>query len=298
MSCTVAGLALVEREEAHGRTRLALVDDAGTSPVDACWLTIDPLRLHDGTGGTVELLGIGNVNTLPDHRRRGLASGLLEAAVERMRGSGAAGSLLYGIDDFYDRFGWRTWGDERWVDVPVDRLGAPGSTYAVRPMLEADGTAIRERYATIAARVPGADARSSGRAWAQLRPTDVDVALRDGELVGWAWLGAGAVPERDAHQERRGPEALVFAELQAVEDEAMEAVLSAAAARARAAGSAWIVTGAPEEHPLRSVARHGALECRLVDEVRPRGGAMLLPFDASARALAARQPYQFLPDRF
>lgn len=300
MSCTAAGCALVERDEAHGRVRLALVDDAGATSVEACWLTIDPLRLHDGVGGLLDLLGVGNVNTLPSHRRRGLATRLLEVAVERMRGAGVSGSLLYGIDGFYEQFGWRSFGDERWVDVAIERIGVPDPELVVRPMVSADLPAVRAAHAAIAARIPGAEARASGRAWEQLREAGADVVERRGGLVGWAWLGAGAVPERDARQERCGDDTLVFAELQAIDEQAMQAVLGAAAARSRVVAPAAdrLVTGAPEGHPLRQLARRGLVECRLVDEVRPRGGAMLLPFDPSAAALAALEPYQFLPDRF
>lgn len=294
MTSEVDGLALVEREEAHGRVRLALESGAD----EVCWLTVDPLRVHDGAGGTVELRGIGNVNTEPAHRRRGLASRLLEAAIERMRATGAAGSLLYGIDGFYDRFGWSSWGDERWVEVP---LAALPDRRAGRAMVEEDRAQLTATYATVSATTTGADDRSSGRAWAQLRPAGVEVVERDGELVGWAWLGAGGVPERDAQQQRSEAGSVVFAELQAVDDQAMLDVLAAAARRARAHDPAAtrIVTGAPERHPLRRLARRGAIDCRLVDEVRPHGGAMLLPFDEVGSRLAdAAAPFQFLPDRF
>jgi predicted N-acetyltransferase YhbS len=300
VSAQVEGLELVERVEPDDRVRLSLVDASGAVAVDACTLTIDHLRLHDGRGGLVRVDGIGNVATLESHRRRGLATQLLDAAVERMRTGGASASLLYGIDGFYGPLGWHTCGDERWVRIELDSWREPADAGLVaRPMQAGDLEPMRGAYERCVAGIPGAASRSSGRAWTLLDPADVVVVERDGLLAGWAWLGQG-VPERDAVQARM-PGRRVVAELQAVDDAAMLAVVDAAVAHARAAsaGAGAIVTGACEAHPLRRVARAGLVECALVDEVRPRGGAMLRAFDDVGEALlASGELYQFLPDRF
>jgi predicted N-acetyltransferase YhbS len=302
----VAGLTLVERAESHDRTRMALVDvDQAGAQVDACTLTIDRLELHDGAGGLVRVDGIGNVATLESHRRRGLARELVYVAIERMRAAGASASLLYGIDDFYDPFGWRSCGDERWVHVPLARWTAPSllPAFTTRRMRPGDLDALRARYEHIATGVPGAAARTSGRAWTMLEPAEVTLVERAGELVGWAWRGRGRIAERDAIEQRLPDHCAVFAELQAIDDEAMLAVLDAAVAVARddvdRPSVAELVVGAGEQHPLRRLARASSLECRLVDEVRPHGGAMLLPFDPAGDALfASGDLFQFTPDRF
>lgn len=295
----VTGLVLDEREEQHGRVRLSLLD----GDLEACTLTIDPLRLHDGRGGTLALGGIGNVATRETHRRRGLATQLLEVAIERMRADGLDGSLLYGIDHFYEPLGWRTCGSEQDVRILLDeRVVEPpdGDVWRSAPAGSDDLPELRACYERIAARTPGALARpAGGRAWAKLALSELHVLRRGSELVGWAWLGRG-VHERDDLLDQV-PQAVPFLELQALDLEAMRAVVQLAREVARsspdARGRDELVVGAPEGHPLRALARAGQLRCRLVDELRPHGGAMLLPFSAAARSLDAAL-YQFRPDRF
>lgn len=299
------GLVLEERIEARGRVRLALVSTVDGEAVDACALTVDPLSLHDGRGGRVPVGGIGNVVTAQAHRRRGLASRLLRLAIDRMQADGAAASLLYGIDGFYERFGWRSCGDERWVHVTLDALGAaPGpSGHGARALREQDRGWMRRAYEHIAASTPGAASRGAdGRAWSTLDPSEVTIVERDGKPVGWAWRGRGSVAERETMAAAR-PGASVWAELQAVDDDAMLAVIRVAIDRARSMGDepgrTELVTGAPDTHPLRRLARAGRLACRFVDDIRPTGGAMLLPFtEAGEELLSAGGLFQFLPDRF
>lgn len=305
MTRTVAGLALVERVEEFGRVRLALVDHSNGFSRDASALTIDPLRLHDGTGGFVRLDGIGNVATLEAYRGQGLARELLEVALERMRAGDAAGSLLYGIDGFYEPLGWRTCGDERWVAFDVARgraehVASPSGSHAKsRAMRGDDRFALRELYERIAAKVVGAVARPDGeRTWSQLDPDDVTIVERDGQVVGWAWRGTGLDARRSIQNDLPGVAA--FVELQAIDADAAWHVVQAARERVVASEEAALprlATGAPEGHPLRQLARSEWIEAHLVDVVRPHGGAMLLPFSDDAARVAHRS-YQFMPDRF
>jgi GNAT superfamily N-acetyltransferase len=301
----VAGLALVEREETHGRVRLALVDHANGFSRDATALTIDPLQLHDGVGGLVRIDGIGNVATLEAYRGRGLASELLEVAIEHMRDGGAAGSLLYGIDGFYEPFGWRTCGDERWVTFDVargraERATSPRDSRAhARAMTEDDRAGVAELYERIAATTVGAVARpEGGPAWTMLDPAEVRVVERDGELVGWAWRGEGRGNRSNVQNDHPG--AAAFVELQAVDVDAAWHVVQAArdmVASSSESSLPRLVAGAPDTHPLRQLARSEALDAQLVDVVRPHGGAMLLPFTDDAARLT-QGSYQFGPDRF
>ncbi|MCW2927866.1 MAG: GCN5-related N-acetyltransferase [Thermoleophilia bacterium] len=298
------GLSLEERTEPHGRTRFALAEQVSGRPVDVSSLTIDVIELSDGAGGIVRCGGIGNVETRPSHRRRGLAARLLDDAVEWMVARALDGSLLYGIDDYYDRFGWRSCGDERWVRVSLAdmaRLPAGPTDVKVRGYVATDHPAMVELYAELARTMPGAALRSSdGRAWARLEPSEVRVAYRDGQLVGWTWRGLDGPPEHTsvAARERH---AVVFSELQAVNDDVALALLHDACAWAveqrEEPGREQLLVGAPEGHPLRALARAGRIPARLVDELRPTGGPMLRPFTDAARALGT-DLYQFLPDRF
>ena len=222
------GLVLVEREAPFGRVRLALVDHANGFTRDACALTIDPLQMSDGRGGKLAVHGIGNVETMEAYRRRWLATQLMHASIERMRSGGADASLLYGIDGFYGPFGWRTCGDERWVSVDLEsgaRLAQSGASCVARPMRNADLEVVTETYEAIASGVPGAILRpGDSRAWHLLDPEDTIIVERGDTLVGWAWRGRGAVHER-AELAMRIPDAAAFAELQALDEDAMRAVV-------------------------------------------------------------------------
>ena len=303
MTSHVAGLDLVERQLDHGRLQLALVDRHGAEPIDACELTIDPLELHDGVGGLVRVDGIGNVLTRDSHRRRGLASALMRSAVDRMRDRGAAASLLYGIDDFYDRFDYHSCGDERWVRVRLDSIDATRADdrATTRTMRPDDADAIADLYETLAARTAGAASRRGGRVWSMLRESEVLVVEREDAIVGWAWRGAGDVPERDAVAQRQ-PDAIAFAELQALDAGGMLALLAGVREWIKRddPDATELVTGACEDTTLRAIARVDWIAGTLVDEVRPTGGAMLLVLDepAAATLTSARELYQFLPDRF
>lgn len=303
----VAGLALVERQKAHGRVQLALVDHSGGFSRDATSLTIEPLELHDGDGdgALVRVDGIGSVFTLEAYRGQGLASRLLEVAIERMRSGDAAGSLLYGIDGFYEPLGWRTCGDERWVAFDVARGRAEharsptGSRAHVRTMREDDRAAVMRLYEQIATKTVGAVARSGdARTWSLLEPADVTIVEREDVVVGWAWRGTGLGARANIQNDLPGVAA--FVELQAVDVDAAWHVVHAARARVEASDDAALprlVTGAPDGHALRLLARSESLDAHLIDVVRPHGGAMLLPFSEDAMRVA-HGSYQFMPDRF
>ncbi len=305
MTRTVAGLALVERVEEFGRVRLALVDRSDGRSRDASALTIDSLQLHDGHGGIVRLDGIGNVATLEAYRGTGLARELLDVALERMRAGEAAGSLLYGIDGFYEPFGWRTCGDERWVAFDVARsraehVASPSGTHAsARTMRDGDRGALMQLYERLAAKTVGAIARSGNvRTWSLLDPADVTVVERGDELVGWAWRGSGLDARTSIQHDLPGVAA--FVELQAVDADAAWHVVQAARQRVLESDEATLprlAAGAPDGHPLRDLARSEWIDAHLVDVVRPHGGAMLLPFSEDAERVA-HGSYQFLPDRF
>ncbi|MCW2922422.1 MAG: hypothetical protein JWL76_2296 [Thermoleophilia bacterium] len=305
MTRTVAGLALVEREEAHGRVRLALVDHAGGFSRDATALTIDRLELYDGHGGTERIDGIGNVATLEAYRGRGLASELLDVAIERMRSGDAAGSLLYGIDGFYEPFGWKSCGDERWVTFEVacgraERAASPdGSRGRARAMTDEDRAIVADLYEQIASGTVGAISRTGDvRTWSMLDPSDVSIVERDGAIVGWAWRGTGLDARTNVQNDLPGTAA--FVELQAVDIDAAWHVVHAA--RDMVAGGSEgsltrLATGAPEGHPLRELVRAEWMDAQLIDVVRPHGGAMMLPFSDDADRVA-NGTYQFMPDRF
>ncbi|MFQ5513020.1 MAG: GNAT family N-acetyltransferase [Myxococcota bacterium] len=66
-------------------------------------------------GETIPIAGIGSVGTAPEARRQGLATRLLEYALERIADSGAALVLLFtGLHGFYGRLGFHPLPQRRW----------------------------------------------------------------------------------------------------------------------------------------------------------------------------------------
>lgn len=52
-------------------------------------------------------LGLGPVSTHPDHQRRGIASAIVKALIERAQKDGWSGIFVLGDPAFYGRFGFR-----------------------------------------------------------------------------------------------------------------------------------------------------------------------------------------------
>ena len=82
---------------------VALVDGEGTAVSSAKIIT---QRLRIGSSATVLTGGIGGVATLEEHRRKGLSSTVMTAAVEEMRARRLPLSHLFGVAGFYEQFGY------------------------------------------------------------------------------------------------------------------------------------------------------------------------------------------------
>jgi hypothetical protein len=78
----------------------------------------------------VRVGGVGGVATDGDYRKRGLMDRTARASMEAMRAQGYDVSLLFGIDDFYHRFGYvRAWSD---MVVAVEARDLPNEKPTVR----------------------------------------------------------------------------------------------------------------------------------------------------------------------
>lgn len=112
----------------------------------------------------VRVAGIGGVATHGDYRRRGLMAKTATASINRLRDHGYDLSVLFGIGDFYHRFGYvRAWSDTDWTvatgDLPAEKPDANVRKFAVRYREDLDslynrthanltGTAVRPVYKT------------------------------------------------------------------------------------------------------------------------------------------------------
>lgn len=146
--------------------------------------------------------GIGMVATDGEHRRRGLMARTVRASMAAMRDLGYDLSLLFGLEDFYDKFGYvRAWSDTIWT-VRAGDLPAEGRDIQVRrfrpsyrPDIDgiynrdnamATGTAVRPTYPRFMHPRP-----MEGHLWtdARGRPAGYVVLLRRGAQVECGEVG-------------------------------------------------------------------------------------------------------------
>jgi predicted acetyltransferase len=108
-------------------------------------------------GATVTMGGIADVVTHPAHRRQGYGARLLEGAVTYMREERYQISLLFGITDFYHRFGYAPVLPEYAVTVATrdaERLASPVAA-PVRAAGPDDAGALLALYTQVNARRTG-----------------------------------------------------------------------------------------------------------------------------------------------
>lgn len=197
-------------------------------------LWVVPFCIRVGAA-TVRMDGIGGVGTEEEYRKRGYARRVLEAAVRWMQQGDAAISMLYGIRDFYPKFGYATAGPDHFLylrELSSD-VSLPAG-WRVRPFTLEDMPAIRGLYERNTARAVGAAVREeSGPTWSALASAaenpeqDVCRVIEDpaGRIAAYAW--------RAKHHwytnllEREDPDSMVIGEVMADSPPAADAVLVA-----------------------------------------------------------------------
>ncbi|MBM4043293.1 MAG: GNAT family N-acetyltransferase [Planctomycetes bacterium] len=130
---------------------------------------IAQVRIADRTmrlgAALLRVAGIGDVCTLPSHRKHGLMRMLFAHINQFMRDEGYDLSLLFGIPDFYTKFGFTTGVANEWLLVPRQQLAELKPPYRGRRARRTDTAAIRRLHLD-------------------------DLATRDGAMARWgdAWL--------------------------------------------------------------------------------------------------------------
>src|SRR3954471_13256506 len=160
---------MVERDFADG-TRIVFANHpSGTSDVllqldgrQVSRVVIVPMLMRIGAA-VVRMDGIGGVGTEEEFRNRGFSRRVMETAVQQMRRGDAALSTLFGIEDFYQKFGYETTGPEYTVVLPlVDSTALTRSLpcgWQFRPLAVDDMTAVKWLYHANTRRATGALAR-------------------------------------------------------------------------------------------------------------------------------------------
>jgi predicted N-acetyltransferase YhbS len=249
-----------ERDFPDGTRIVSAARDDGTTDVSlqlagqvVSRTLIFPMLMRVGEA-IVRMDGIGSVATDEAHRYRGYSRRVLEAAVELMRAGDAAISTLYGIPDFYPKYGYATAGANHTVVLTIAGDDVPTAVlpkgWALRPWTAGDREAVQRLYQLGTRSATGAVPRPSigeldtdhgdsaihavgRRAWDALQRLDtdgVDDACRvlvnpEGEVVAYAWLGRQGwwVQQREDYV----PEAFHIGEAMARDPEAADVLVAA-----------------------------------------------------------------------
>lgn len=237
--------------EPDGSTRVALY----LGEREASRAFIVPFTLRYGVA-TVRMDGIGDVATPEDMRYRGYSRRVMEVAVERMRTGDAPVTMLYGIQDFYPKYGYATLGPECVCQLEAGEAPAMPDGWSARPATIDDLPAVRGLYERATATATASVVRLTDRgAWAALR-AQIDagqdecrvVVGPDGAVGGYAWRGSSFWWLRQ--WENYMPGSLKLAEAFATTAGAADAVLALCAAWATERGTEIAAFGIPDDGPL------------------------------------------------
>jgi putative acetyltransferase len=110
---------IVEALRTAGQLALSLVAEAESVVIGH--LALSPVSISDGAAGW---FGLGPISVLPKHQRRGVGSQLMRAALRALRARGAAGCVVLGEPQFYQRFGFRADPDLVLPGVPAEYFQA------------------------------------------------------------------------------------------------------------------------------------------------------------------------------
>jgi GNAT superfamily N-acetyltransferase len=317
---------MVERSFADGSRIVTVNHPDGTSDLlllldgqQVSRVVIVPMLMRIGAA-VVRMDGIGGVSTEEGFRNRGYSRRVMETAVEQIRRGDAALSTLFGIEDFYQKFGYETTGPEYTVVLPLAEAAAPTRSlprgWRFRPLTPGDMPAVMRLYHANTRRATGAlvrhdagddpseterladlnpDARKIGlRAWNRLQGIAVEpgedacrvLVDQSGRIGAYAWFGANwwmGVRRRDL------PGAFHIAEGMARDAEVADTLLVACRTWAEEAGSDGdgIALAIPPEGP---VAMAAAYEGGQMLGVYTRGGNFMGRVLDLGRLLRLLQP--------
>lgn len=247
------------RPRGQGQTRIEAVLQGKT----VSWLTVIHLKLRIGTA-QVSMGGIGGVGTESAFRRKGYSRMCLDQSIETMRELGLETSVLFGIADFYPKWGFAsaiaepvltisTRAAEESRPTPGQRIEKFDPERHTPALLELYAANNRERSASLVR--PGPIIRDGLRHWVPFQkgsswemPVEAFVVLdQEGSVRGYA-----------AHDDR--PEAVVVVEAGYADPDVFPTIVAELASRAVQKRAGQITFHVPIDHPLAAyLHRHNSL---------------------------------------
>jgi len=109
------------------------------------WLWIIDLNMRIGSA-VLRIGGIGGVKTKPEHRLKGYAAKVLNKSMQVMQEDGYDLSILFGIPNFYHRFGYISVLPEYTLQILTRSAEKAGSVYSLRPFEMKDMEPVLDIY--------------------------------------------------------------------------------------------------------------------------------------------------------
>lgn len=201
--------------------------------VSRCWIVGQTIAVGHSQ---VDMGGIAGVGTDDEFRNQGLSRRVLQEAIRFMEQADFGLTMLYGIPDYYHKFGYASAGPHRGVKVSVRTEPAVLPTgWHMRALQTADIPELQRIYAQhLALNVCGARIRPEGsHFWSELtriaagERDDECIVLTapDGHLAAYAWHGIGSC-HHDWY-EQFVPETFVVSEAMAEDPKSADMLLTA-----------------------------------------------------------------------
>jgi len=238
-------------------TRVALVDG---ELAGALRLTTEVIRLGEAR---LKMGGLGWVATAQEHRHKGVASALVQGTLRYMRSHGYHVSMLFGIPNFYHRFGYTTTLADYFITLDAAEAARVSTQYVLaRPVKPGDLSALQRMHnandTSVACSLLRSSAHLTNR-WQKVKDAEVLTNAR-GKMIAYAIArpeeGALLVTEAGIDSPLTGP-----------------ALVAHCARRAQEALLGSVRFAIPPDHTLARVLRQyeSTHEARLC---RERGGMM------------------------
>jgi len=171
---------VTDSDRAH---RVDLLSDG--TPIS--WLSIIDHEVKVGSA-YLRMGGIGGVGTLEEHRMKGYSRRVLEHSIDYMTKNGYDISMLYGIPDYYSKWGYSSTLPEYKITMPLRNARRANPGLNPRPMTNDDANRVLDIY----------ESTNELRTGPVRRPRGKWLRFRKGS--DWRILADGTVFEDDSSQ--------------------------------------------------------------------------------------------------
>ena len=233
---------------------------------DISRLSIHEYRMRFGTA-RLRLGGIAGVGTNEEHRNKGYSRCVMEDSTAFMTENGFDIAMLFGIPDFYPKFGYATVLAETWMELDTEEAQAAIPTYQIRKFEAGDVPKILALYAANNAERTGTPLRDETR-WKKFKMgsgfsvvADPFVVLNEvGKVIGYFVC--------DQTEEK-----CILCDIGFQDRTIFETIVRFLADRAKCGGVEHIECSMPADHPFAIFCRRYG--CRTsADNPKDRGGMM------------------------